>query len=112
MASRWDFLRSRIQNPDPEDSVSGFFILGYFEKSRNPGNRDRDLKIPNEKFRKSQGSEFLNLKKSGVQIPENPEITGIWDFFSLGIFIPGIRDFFVCRDFYPRVSKYFLISGF
>ena len=33
LASGWDFSESRISNPDPGDSGSGFFILGQIEKS-------------------------------------------------------------------------------
>ena len=51
----------------------GIFYFGLDRKSRNPEDRDRDLKI---------------LKKSRVKNPDNPEI-------------PGFRKIFF-RDFYHR----------
>ena len=80
--------------------------MSYIEKprkSRNPGDRDQDFKIP---------------KKSRVKNPKNPGFFGIfWKspgigiFLSFGIFIPGIRDFSKFRDFYPRDSE-FVSLGF
>ena len=41
---------------DPGDLGSGFLVLGWIEKSRNPGDRGRDSKIP-----KYRGSDVENL---------------------------------------------------
>ena len=46
--------------PKFRGSGSEFFILGWIEKFRNPGDRDRDLKIP--KYRISI-SGYENLRK-------------------------------------------------
>ena len=102
MASGWNFFG--IPNPDPGESGSGFFTLGLiekFRKSRNPGNRYRDLKIL-QKFRKKN--------------PENPKIPGIGIEISKLLKnlekIPSaksrksrIRDFF--GIFYLRGKKFF-----
>ena len=80
LASGWNFFGSRIPNSDPEDSRSGFFNLDQIEnsrKSRNPGDWDRDLKIP-KKSRKAlnPGDPDRDLeitKKLQVKNPENPE---------------------------------------
>ena len=86
-------------------SGSRFFILGKIEKSRksqNPGDRDRDLKIPKKSRVKNPGFLAIGIFKS----------PGFGIFLSLGIFIPGHRDFskfwdFYPRDFYTRDSGYF-----
>ena len=118
---------------------TGFFILGWIEKSRksrNPGDRDRDLKIPKKareknpenpgvaigilknrknpkknlekilsaKFQKSlnpgdrdRDRDLKISKKSRKnlewKIRRNGEFPGIRDSLSLGILIPRIRDF-------------------
>ena len=59
----WDgiFSRSLIPNTDLGEAGSGFFNLGWIKKSRksrNPGDRDRALKIPIIPKFQGSGSEF------------------------------------------------------
>ena len=84
---------------DPESPIPGFSEKSL--KSRNPGDRDRDLKIP-KKSRKKNSGVFL---VSGFLSP------GFGIFFVSGFLLPGFG-IFLSRDFYSRDSGFFLISGF
>ena len=68
LASGWDFFGIRI------------FCLGSIEKSRNPGDRDRDLKIPKSQ---GSGSGFLNIEKIPSAKSRKSQNSG---FLTIGIF--------------------------
>ena len=74
--------------------------------SRNPGDRDRDFKIPSKKSRKFRGSGFEKLEK----IPKIPKFVSLR--FYPRDFIPRDPGFFQSRDIYSRDSCLFQCRDF